>query len=139
MVKYRDNKALYMQEYRRKHPQKNKDACRKYYHNNRAKEIARKKLDFQKFKKAGYSDKHRMYQRLNCRYRHLATKCENPLTETEWFEILESADFKCTNCGSSEDLTMDHIIPISKGGQHTRTNIGVLCRSCNSSKGSKII
>lgn len=135
---YRENPALYQREYRKRNPGKNAEACRKYYLENKSKELLRKKRDFQKFKSAGYSDKHRMYQRLNCRYRSIAKKCENTLTEKEWFEILEQANYKCKRCGSSDDLTMDHVIPISKGGLHTKSNIDVLCRKCNSSKGAKI-
>ena len=32
-------------------------------------------------------------------------------------------------------VAVDHIIPIARGGTHTRDNLRVLCRSCNSSRG----
>ncbi|MEU1030202.1 HNH endonuclease [Streptomyces mirabilis] len=38
---------------------------------------------------------------------------------------------------ASQDLTVDHIIPLAKGGTHRRENLRVLCRRCNSSRGSK--
>ncbi|MFD4626481.1 HNH endonuclease [Streptomyces sp. NPDC058475] len=37
----------------------------------------------------------------------------------------------------SADLTVDHIIPLAKGGTHHRENLRVLCRSCNSRRGSR--
>jgi 5-methylcytosine-specific restriction endonuclease McrA len=138
-MSYRSDPTLYMREWRKRNPEKNRIYCRKYYVDNREKELLRKKEDFLKFKSAGYSDKRRMYQRLNCRYRRLAAKCESPLTQKEWMDILDAADYKCSECSSTEDLTMDHLIPISKGGLHTKSNIGVKCRKCNSVKGSKII
>jgi 5-methylcytosine-specific restriction endonuclease McrA len=42
----------------------------------------------------------------------------------------------CHLCGAGEDLTVDHIIPVARGGNHERTNLRVLCRRCNSSKGA---
>jgi len=40
----------------------------------------------------------------------------------------------CSRCGSSRDLTADHILSLADGGQNILENIMVLCRSCNSSK-----
>ena len=42
----------------------------------------------------------------------------------------------CCYCGSSEDLTLDHLVPQLKGGIHSSDNLVVACRSCNSSKGA---
>ena len=44
----------------------------------------------------------------------------------------------CVNCGSIEDLQIDHHYPLSKGNALTRNNAVVLCISCNSSKGAKL-
>lgn len=44
----------------------------------------------------------------------------------------------CANCGDLGDLTLDHIVPISKGGTARLDNVQWLCRSCNSAKGSKV-
>jgi hypothetical protein len=41
---------------------------------------------------------------------------------------------RCRRCGSTEDLTVDHIFPRSIGGTHVITNLRCLCRSCNSSR-----
>ncbi len=43
-------------------------------------------------------------------------------------------DKKCLRCGINEKLTLDHIIPISKGGENKIFNLQTLCKSCNSIK-----
>jgi 5-methylcytosine-specific restriction endonuclease McrA len=42
----------------------------------------------------------------------------------------------CSICKATNDLTVDHIIPLSSGGFTVESNLQVLCRRCNSSKGS---
>jgi len=61
------------------------------------------------------------------------------ITAKEWNELLFEADYKCQKCGNKNDLTFDHIIPVLLGGRSEKENAQVLCRSCNSSKGTKII
>lgn len=46
--------------------------------------------------------------------------------------------WQCLRCGRSDDLTLDHIWPWSKGGQDTEDNLRTLCRSCNSTKGARV-
>lgn len=43
-------------------------------------------------------------------------------------------DKKCLSCGSLSDLTIDHIIPVSVGGDNSHCNLQCLCRKCNSIK-----
>ncbi|MGA4950432.1 HNH endonuclease [Streptomyces lydicamycinicus] len=38
----------------------------------------------------------------------------------------------CSHCGTTHDLTGDHIVPLAQGGTNTLDNVRVLCRSCNS-------
>ncbi|MEU9975102.1 HNH endonuclease signature motif containing protein [Streptomyces sp. NPDC051014] len=37
----------------------------------------------------------------------------------------------CSFCGTANDLTGDHILPLKEGGTNTLDNVRVLCRSCN--------
>ena len=46
-------------------------------------------------------------------------------------------DHCCAYCGCAEDLELEHVIPISKGGGHHLGNIVPACRKCNSSKRSR--
>lgn len=42
----------------------------------------------------------------------------------------------CSYCGEPSE-TIDHIVPLSKGGKHEITNITGACKSCNSAKHNK--
>lgn len=44
---------------------------------------------------------------------------------------------QCQYCGSKKDLTIDHVLPKSRGGQSTWTNLTAACKRCNSLKGDK--
>jgi 5-methylcytosine-specific restriction endonuclease McrA len=51
--------------------------------------------------------------------------------------IWERDDFRCVHCHNRRFLSLDHIIPVSKGGSDEPSNLQTLCRSCNSRKGNK--
>ena len=53
--------------------------------------------------------------------------------------ILKRDHHTCQYCGSFKNLTVDHIIPTSKGGTETRTNLVAACRPCNERKGDRTI
>lgn len=44
---------------------------------------------------------------------------------------------RCRQCGSTQQLHFDHVIPVSKGGANTVANIQLLCGACNRAKGAK--
>ena len=46
--------------------------------------------------------------------------------------------YQCLRCGSKEQLTIDHIVPVVKGGTNDFDNLQTLCRSCNCQKQTKI-
>jgi 5-methylcytosine-specific restriction endonuclease McrA len=53
--------------------------------------------------------------------------------------VLERDDHRCVNCGSEDDLTIDHIYPWVLGGGNHSVNLRTLCRPCNSRKGDRLM
>lgn len=49
-------------------------------------------------------------------------------------QIRERWDCKCAYCGSEDNITIDHIIPQSKGGMDFTKNVICCCHSCNQDK-----
>ena len=45
----------------------------------------------------------------------------------------------CFNCGSLKNQSLDHRIPLSRGGEHKIGNMLTLCQPCNASKHSRTI
>lgn len=60
------------------------------------------------------------------------------VTREQWNEIVSSFNGCCAYCLEKCDaLQMEHIVPLSRGGEHSAHNIVPSCQSCNDSKGSK--
>lgn len=54
-----------------------------------------------------------------------------------WRSAIKTRDeYQCAYCGSTEDLTIDHVRPKSKGGETTASNCVTACLKCNQAKGS---
>lgn len=52
--------------------------------------------------------------------------------------VLDRDGHACKHCGTGDDLTLDHIIPRSRGGTDDLANLQTLCRTCNSRKGARM-
>ncbi|MFK7925041.1 MAG: HNH endonuclease [Bacteroidia bacterium] len=70
----------------------------------------------------------RLYRYVPIPYRKLALSREN---------IFRRDGYTCVYCGSKYELTLDHLIPSSKGGRTTWDNLLTACRECNALKGDR--
>ena len=55
------------------------------------------------------------------------------------FNVFLRDKFSCQYCGSKEELTFDHLLPRSKGGETHWDNVVTACSSCNVQKGGKLL
>jgi 5-methylcytosine-specific restriction endonuclease McrA len=53
-------------------------------------------------------------------------------------EVLRRDRHTCQYCGSMKHLSLDHVIPTSKGGEHVWNNIVTACEPCNNRKGDRL-
>ncbi len=56
--------------------------------------------------------------------------------------ILKKSDGKCAHCGENltyKNMTIEHVIPLSKGGTNEDRNLVALCKNCNNDKDDNII
>lgn len=64
------------------------------------------------------------------------------MTASLRYDILKRDNFRCQICGSTANdgakLHIDHIIPVSKGGQTVPNNLRTLCDRCNLGKSDKM-
>jgi 5-methylcytosine-specific restriction endonuclease McrA len=55
-------------------------------------------------------------------------------------EVFLRDDYTCQYCGiRTRELTLDHVMPKSRGGKHTWENLVSACRPCNHRKGGKTL
>ena len=54
------------------------------------------------------------------------------------FNVFLRDHFTCQYCGASAELTFDHVIPRSKGGQTIWQNVVAACSPCNLRKSNKM-
>lgn len=57
-----------------------------------------------------------------------------PLTK---YNIYRRDGHQCAYCGSKENLTIDHVIPKSRGGKSSWDNLATCCFKCNNKKSDK--
>ncbi|MBA3946810.1 MAG: HNH endonuclease [Herpetosiphonaceae bacterium] len=66
----------------------------------------------------------------------------NTLTTEEWLAILRLARGVCHYCErqvGSAQLTLDHVVPISRGGANTAENVVPACFPCNARKSRHLV
>jgi len=112
---------------------KNKDEIlkrNKEYH----KSIASKRKEYLSIWRKENKEKMREYY--HKRKSLLLNATKNDLTSKQIEELYKLHPY-CEYCGCKENLSLDHIVSLFKGGENSINNVTIACKSCNSSKGIK--
>jgi 5-methylcytosine-specific restriction endonuclease McrA len=67
------------------------------------------------------------------------TQTVGTVTADDIKAILAENGSRCVYCNKRKATTIDHVIPLSRGGAHAVHNLAGACLPCNASKGSKLL
>lgn len=130
-----------MLDYKRQHP----EASQRDYEKNKLsyKTKAKRWADANPEKRRAVLKNYRENHPDVTHYHHVKRRAsennaEGMFSWEEWIMLLQKYGNKCLACGS-EEVTRDHVVPISRGGSNTIDNIQPLCKPCNSRKGTQTI
>lgn len=139
-------------EWAKAHPGNNNERAKRWVLNNpeKAAESARKRS---REWTARNPDKAAIYHSRSHAKRKAKGELAGTFTSAEWNALLDHHDHRCACCGIHESeaiyryprrgyplkgkLTIDHVIPLSKGGAGSIDNIAPLCLPCNTKKHTK--
>lgn len=119
----------------------NKEHVQKYQeeHNKKRAEQMRQ---YARLRRKNMSVEDKLRQAEDCARRrarmHNTPKLER-ISRKAIIERDHSTCYLCDRVLSAKEITLDHVIPLTKGGPHTFDNLKVACRPCNSRKRCKIL
>lgn len=122
-----------MRSWRETHSEEKAARARRWYQANKQETISRAS----RWQKAHPEQRRAIVYRGNMKRRaRLAQVAYEPIDRNVIFAY---DDYRCVYCGSAENLTLDHIVPVAKGGAHIEDNLVTACLHCNISKGMKTL
>jgi 5-methylcytosine-specific restriction endonuclease McrA len=63
--------------------------------------------------------------------------CGHNVSDAKILAVKTRDGFKCVYCGSTKNLSVDHLRPTHRGGSHSIRNLVTACISCNSRKNGR--
>ena len=139
----KDYMPAYLRAYYKAHREQIKASANRYYKEHgeeireRVREYQRADPEANRRRAVQWQKDNRERHNEHCRVRrHKKRSNGGSFTVDQWLDLCAAYDFRCACCGVLEQ-TVDHVIPVTKGGSSFIENIQPLCKSCNSSKGTK--
>jgi 5-methylcytosine-specific restriction endonuclease McrA len=148
-LKYRRENREYVNELNRNYYYSHKDTVNRrrrelYIEHRDYVSLYRKqlrKLDTEKFRsyERQYQKMHPEYGRETSRKRRAIelNASGNGITRKQETQLFEEYNYRCIYCGRKTSLTIDHVIPLNRGGEHDISNAVPACNQCNAGKCDK--
>lgn len=118
-------------QFREQHPDKTSFWARRSYWRHVAERRAKSRKWYRANKERALIHTHRRRARLVAN--------GGTYTVREWRAMVSWFGDCCLCCGASERLTIDHVLPVARGGSNDIANLQPLCRPCNASKKARHI
>jgi 5-methylcytosine-specific restriction endonuclease McrA len=153
--KYNEENKEERREYDKKRYEENKEKIaerhKQYYEENKE-ELIKRSRKYREENKEELAEKRKIYYKTpqgqvvtfngNTKRRKREQR-GNGITPDQWLEMMKYFDWKCAYSGKSinvkENRSIDHIVPLAKGGAHEVWNLVPMYRPYNSSKNDKDI
>lgn len=128
-------RAEYNRQYRQRldYPEKHREGNRKYSKTEKGVQVRKRALKRYYTTKKGKACAREFVKRRRARRRNVHS---THFTEQERQSQLMMFGGECSYCGNAAE-TLDHFLPLSKGGAHTLGNLIPACNPCNRSKSNK--
>lgn len=131
---YQENKETenrQSEKYRKSHLEKFREYDKKYRN-----KPAKKKMAQERKRKWYHTPRGRQLEKARKYRRRLQIKATQQPYDFE--KICDKYGNICLRCKKKRKLTVDHVIPLSKGGHDTEQNVQPLCKHCNCIKRDKL-
>lgn len=120
----------YARQYRRRFPEKARE-----YRRRASERDPERVAEYSRRWARRHPDKYRARSQVQ-RVRRRSRKAGNDTRLVTCADMEHIRSQPCCGCGASGRSTVDHLVPIARGGRHAIGNLIPLCRACNSSKGA---
>ena len=136
--------AEYNKQYRKENREKIAERQKQYNQENREK-IAEQKKQYRQanrekiaeYQKQYFKENRELFKAHNQKRRALEVNAAGNATAADIQARFDYHGNRCYYCGCDGKMTIEHRIPLSRGGTHYPANIVPACQSCNFSKGTK--
>jgi 5-methylcytosine-specific restriction endonuclease McrA len=130
----RERRLPLMRAYYREHAEEIKQAAMAWMRNHPERMVEINRRAKQRYRKTAKGKMAMRSDRIKRKYREVGR-----IDSRAWQRKMRRLEGKCQLCGTTDNITVDHILPLKKGGTNHIDNLQPLCRTCNLKKHVKVL